>query len=179
MARFCPTHLRRRYAIKLLLPEAAKKPDLVLRFEREAIAGAHVAHPNVVGAVDFGKLPDGSCFLVQEFVEGTPLEELLKYGPLAVEKSLGFSRQIAQALTAVHEKGILHRDVKPRNILVIRSLDERCGVGRFGYFISSHADLRGLESCGADDGDLDASGRIGQRHASVANRDGIAPNAVP
>lgn len=111
-------HLRRRCAIKILLPEAAKKPELVLRFEREAIAGAHVVHPNVVGAVDFGKLPDGACFLVQEFVEGTPLEDLMKYGPLAVEKSLGYARQIAQALAAVHEKGILHRDVKPRNILV-------------------------------------------------------------
>ncbi|HRI69404.1 MAG TPA: serine/threonine-protein kinase [Polyangium sp.] len=111
-------HLRRRCAIKILLPQAARQPDLVLRFEREAIAGAHVVHPNVVGAVDFGKLADGSCFLVLEYVEGTPLEDLMKKGPMPARRALELTREIASALAAVHEKSIVHRDVKPRNILV-------------------------------------------------------------
>jgi len=111
-------HLRKRVAIKVLRPDMARMVELSVRFEREAIAGAHVNHPNVVAAIDFGKLDDGSQFLILEFVEGTALKDLIDEGPLALDRALAISRQLAMALGAVHEKSIVHRDVKPQNILV-------------------------------------------------------------
>ncbi|UQA55844.1 serine/threonine-protein kinase [Polyangium aurulentum] len=111
-------HLRKRVAIKILQPGARRLPELVARFEREAIAGAHVEHPNVVGATDFGQLEDQSYFLVLDFVEGTPLKDVTAKGPLPAERALRIARQIASALEAVHEKGIVHRDLKPQNVMV-------------------------------------------------------------
>ncbi|MDC3959166.1 serine/threonine-protein kinase [Polyangium jinanense] len=111
-------HLRKRVAIKVLRPDMARMIELSVRFEREAIAGAHVSHPNVVAATDFGKLDDGSQFLILEYVEGTPLKDLIEQGPMPLDRALAISRQITMALGAVHEKSIVHRDVKPQNILV-------------------------------------------------------------
>ena len=111
-------HLRKRVAIKVLRPDMGRMAEIAVRFEREAIAGAHVNHPNVVAATDFGKLEDGSQFLILEFVEGTPLKDLIEAGPMPLDRAMPISRQIAQALGAVHEKSIVHRDVKPQNILI-------------------------------------------------------------
>jgi serine/threonine-protein kinase len=111
-------HLQKRVAIKVLHPDTERLPGLVDRFEREAVAGAHVSHPNVAAAIDFGKLDDGSYFLVQEYVEGTPLSDLLDRGPLEPARALRIARQMADALAAVHDKGIVHRDVKPQNTLL-------------------------------------------------------------
>lgn len=111
-------HLRKKVAIKILRTGLRSLPDLVARFEREAIAGAHVQHPNVVSAIDFGQLEDRSYFLVLEFVEGTPLREVIAKGPLQPLRALRIARQIASALEAVHEKSIVHRDVKPHNIML-------------------------------------------------------------
>ncbi len=111
-------HLRKQVAIKLLRPLARRMPELVVRFEREAVAGAHIRHPNVVAAIDFGQLDDASFFLVLEYVEGTPLKEAIAGGRLAPARALRIARQIASALAAAHEKGIVHRDVKPQNVLL-------------------------------------------------------------
>src|SRR5262245_52984253 len=109
--------MRKQVAIKLLHAGAEERPELVARFEREAIAGAHVVHPNVVAATDFGELPDGSYFLILEYVDGTTLRELIERGPMPLVDALRIARQLAQALGTVHGKGIVHRDVKPRNVL--------------------------------------------------------------
>jgi serine/threonine-protein kinase len=111
-------HLHKRVAIKVLHPDTERLPGLVDRFEREAVAGAHVQHPNVAAAIDFGKLDDGSYFLVLEYVEGTSLGALLRAGPLAPLRALRIARQMADALVAVHDKGIVHRDIKPQNTLI-------------------------------------------------------------
>ncbi|WP_437902683.1 serine/threonine-protein kinase [Sorangium sp. So ce327] len=111
-------HLRKQVAIKLLRPLARRMPELVVRFEREAVAGAHIRHPNVVAAIDFGQLDDASFFLVLEYVEGTPLKEAISGGRLPPARALRIARQIASALAAAHEKGIVHRDVKPQNVLL-------------------------------------------------------------
>src|SRR6185436_18192625 len=83
------------------------------------IAGAHISHPNVVVATDFSELPDGTCFLVLEYVRGVTLHELLRHGPLPPARAVHIARQIAAALGAAHEMGILHRDVKPRNVMLV------------------------------------------------------------
>src|SRR6185436_15531664 len=110
--------LRKRVAIKVLHPDTEKLPGLVERFEREAVAGAHVQHHNVAAAIDFGQLDDGSYFLVLEYVEGTPLSQVLDHGPLPPLRALRIVRQMAAGLSAAHEKGIVHRDVKPQNTLL-------------------------------------------------------------
>jgi serine/threonine-protein kinase len=110
--------LKKRVAVKVLLPHAERRQELVARFEREAIAGARVHHPNVVAATDFGKEPDGSRFLVLEYVDGTTLADELERGPLDPAEARRIARQLSAALAAVHEEGIVHRDVKPSNVML-------------------------------------------------------------
>ena len=71
------TLMHKRVAVKVLHPEMSQMPEVVARFEREAMAAAHIEHPNVATATDFGKLDDGSFFLVLEFVEGKSLREAI------------------------------------------------------------------------------------------------------
>jgi serine/threonine-protein kinase len=111
--------MRKEIAIKILHPETENFPEMVLRFEREAVAGAHIAHPNVATASDMGTFDGGSYFLVQEFVRGQTLRELLDAdAPLAPDRAVRIARQIALGLGALHDRGIIHRDLKPRNIMV-------------------------------------------------------------
>jgi serine/threonine protein kinase len=111
-------HMRKRVAIKLLFPETEGLTELVARFEREAVAGAHMNHPNVAAATDFGRLADGSYFLVLEYVHGITLHELIQQGPVAPVRAVRIARQVASALDAAHQMGVIHRDVKPRNIMI-------------------------------------------------------------
>lgn len=111
-------HLKKRVALKFLLPDAENLDELTLRFEREAVAGAHVTHPNVATATDFGELPDGARFLVMEYARGVSLRNLLRDEVLTPERAAGIARQIALGLAAIHDKGIVHRDLKPLNVMV-------------------------------------------------------------
>jgi len=95
-------------------------PEVVARFEREAMAAAHIEHPNVASATDFGKLEDGSFFLVLEFVEGHSLRDALgKCGRLELGRALHITHQIAAALQRAHAMGIVHRDLKPENVMLV------------------------------------------------------------
>lgn len=125
-------YLKKRVAVKVLQPDMDHLPDLVARFEREAVAGAHVAHPNVAAATDFGKLDDGSRFLVVEYVRGVTLSELLRRGPLPAHRAARIARQLASALDAVHTMGIVHRDVKSRNVIVSTDEDDLTKLIDFG-----------------------------------------------
>ncbi len=119
--------MRKRMAIKVLHPEMTRLPEVVARFEREAMAAAHIDHPHVVTATDFGKLDDGSFFLALEFVEGKSLREVIAEGRLELGRALHIARQIASALSRAHSLKIVHRDLKPENVMLV----ERDGESDF------------------------------------------------
>jgi serine/threonine-protein kinase len=113
------THMHKRLAVKVLHPEMSRMPEVVARFEREAMAAAHIEHANVATATDFGKLDDGSFFLVLEYVEGKSLREAIAEGPMDLGRALHVMRQIASALGRAHGLGIVHRDLKPENVMLV------------------------------------------------------------
>ncbi len=111
-------HMRKRFALKILHAEAMASPEIVARFEREAVAAGNIAHPGVCAATDFGRLPDGGFFLVLEYVDGDSLRTELRKGPLGAARGLEIARQILAALGAAHGKGVVHRDMKPENVML-------------------------------------------------------------
>ena len=126
-------HMLKQVAIKVLDAKAEKLPELVARFQREAIAGAHVQHANIASATDFGQLPDGSYFLVLEYVAGQPLSELIQKGPILPNRAVAIARQIAQGLGAAHEVGVIHRDVKPNNVMLVGDQNDLVKIIDFGF----------------------------------------------
>ena len=112
--------MRSRVAIKVLHPDIEGLPELVARFEREAVAGAHLSHPNAAAATDFGELDDGSTFLVLEYVAGRTLRAAIDdEAPFPAARAVRIARQLASVLAASHAAGIVHRDVKPRNVMLV------------------------------------------------------------
>jgi serine/threonine protein kinase len=110
-------HLDRIVAIKVILPERLSDSGAFQRFQREARAIARLSHPNIVTVHDCG-LAGGTSFLVLEYVEGTDLARRLRAGPLPVGQACEYIRQTALALQHAHERGLVHRDVKPGNLLL-------------------------------------------------------------
>ncbi len=113
--------LDRAVAIKLLIPYLASQPELLARFFREAKAAASINHPNLVQVYDFGEA-DGTYFYVMELIEGLSLGEYLRRGETFGEaECVGIGRQAMAALGAAHKSGIIHRDVKPDNLMLSKS----------------------------------------------------------
>jgi eukaryotic-like serine/threonine-protein kinase len=110
-------NLGRDVAIKVLPEEFARDVDRVARFQREAKLLASLNHPNIAAIYGLEESA-GTTFLVLELVEGETLADRIKSGPIPVEESLKLSLQIAEALEAAHENGVIHRDLKPANIKV-------------------------------------------------------------
>src|SRR5260221_13156181 len=110
--------MRKRSAIKVLHRELTTMAEVVARFEREAMAAANIDHPNVAAATDFGKLADGAVFLVLEYVQGKSLRDEIATGPIAAERALHITRQIAAGLGSAHALDIVHRDLKPENVML-------------------------------------------------------------
>lgn len=127
----------RRAAIKILHGPLASSADYAARFLNEARAVNMLRHPGLVEVFDFGQLPDGTLYIIMEFLEGEPLRGLLRRdGALPEEQAKDLALQIAQALLAAHEKGIVHRDLKPENVMLavdsVRPSDRRVKVLDFG-----------------------------------------------
>ena len=117
--------IRRAIAIKLLHPTLAAIPELRSRFEREAIAIGRIDHPNCVGVSDFGRLDDGTLFLVMDLLDGRSLGELMDAeAPLPPERALKLLRHVLAGLGHAHAAGIVHRDVKPENVYVVATENE-------------------------------------------------------
>jgi eukaryotic-like serine/threonine-protein kinase len=122
--------LTRRVAIKVLHPHLAGDDGFRTRFRREAVAAARLAHPNIVTTYDTGREGD-VAYIVMELVEGITLARLLqREGPLPSYKAVEIAAQVADALACAHSHGVIHRDVKPANILLRQ--DGHVKVADFG-----------------------------------------------
>lgn len=120
--------LGRWVAIKLLPPNLMDDARL-LRFKNEARAAAALSHPNLVGIYDAGDM-DGVPYLVQEYIDGETLEQILRRGSVPLDSAIRWASQAAHGLALAHERGVLHRDIKPGNLIVGR--DGRVRVLDFG-----------------------------------------------
>ena len=117
--------IERRVAVKILHGRYAQEPEIATRFFNEARAVNIVDHPGIVQISDYGQLPTGVAYLVMEFLKGETLGQRIKRaaGRMPVPEVVRLARQIAAALAAAHEKGVIHRDLKPDNVMLVPDPD--------------------------------------------------------
>jgi eukaryotic-like serine/threonine-protein kinase len=142
--------LERNVALKVLHPHYGDDSEYVERFRREARAVAQLSHPNIVTVIDRGEA-DGHQFIVFELIDGENLKELVnRTGPLPVRRAVELALAVAEGLAFAHEHGLVHRDVKPQNVLlngdgeakvtdfgIVRSLDVEHGVTQTGTVLGT------------------------------------------
>lgn len=110
-------------AIKVLRPSLAADEKIVARFSREARAASKISHPNALSVTDFGEDESGHVFLVMEFLSGRTLKQLIRdEGPLPLPRVVDITRQIGDALNAAHQQGVVHRDLKSDNIMLVDTM---------------------------------------------------------
>ncbi|MBV9002519.1 MAG: serine/threonine protein kinase [Solirubrobacterales bacterium] len=136
--------LQRRVAIKLMHREIASDSDQLERFRREARAVAQLSHPHIVGVIDYGE-DDGRPYIVFEYVEGETLKERIRRnGRLPITEAVAYAIEIARALGTAHARHIVHRDVKPQNVLI----DEEGSAKVTDFGIARTLDEEGLTADG-------------------------------
>jgi serine/threonine-protein kinase len=114
----------RKSAIKVMAAQMSQDPDAISRFNREASNASRISHPNVCQIYDFGETPDGLIYLAMEFIEGQALKDLIEAeGALHPARAASILKQAADALQAAHDLSIVHRDIKPDNIMVVQGKD--------------------------------------------------------
>src|SRR5213595_1065675 len=136
--------LERTVALKILHEQFTRDDDYVERFRREARAVAQLAHPNIVTVIDRGE-QDGRQFIVFEYIDGMNLKELMaEEGPLSPREAIELALQVARGLSFAHDQGLVHRDVKPQNVIL--DADGRAKVTDFG--IAHAVDVDGMTITG-------------------------------
>ena len=123
------TRLDRPVAVKVLPEHLAENPDALARFEREAKAVAALNHPNITGIFDLGRA-GATVYVAMELLEGESLRSALGHGPIGPRRATELAVQLAQGLAAAHDKGVVHRDLKPDNLWITR--DGRLKILDFG-----------------------------------------------
>ncbi|MEO8699743.1 MAG: serine/threonine-protein kinase [Kofleriaceae bacterium] len=118
------THLtHKRVALKVLIGDYSGTPAMRIRFAKEAEHASKLAHPNIAAVSDFGRSEDGLLFLAMELVEGTTLDRLLPDTPMAPARVIALARQLCAGLAHAHDLGLIHRDFKPENVIVVDTPD--------------------------------------------------------
>jgi serine/threonine-protein kinase len=114
----------RKSAIKVMTQNMANDPDAVSRFNREASNASRLSHPNICQIYDFGETSDGLIYLAMEFIEGRSLSALAEAeGALPPQRAASIVKQAAEALQVAHDQAIVHRDIKPDNIMIVQAKD--------------------------------------------------------
>src|SRR5271157_3851434 len=121
--------LDRLVALKVLFPELSVDRAFVTRFRNEAKAAANLTHPNIVSVYDWGQ-GDNTYYIVMEYVDGSTLSSMLRNGPIAPQRAAAIAADVAAALDFAHRRGVIHRDVKPGNVLI--DLHGQVKVADFG-----------------------------------------------
>jgi serine/threonine-protein kinase len=131
------TLLNREVAIKILKGELSSDPVALIRFQREATASTALSHPNIVDIYDVGE-DKGKHYIVMEYVRGLTLKELItKRGALMIDEAIYFVKQLAEATACAHNKGLIHRDIKPQNVLM--KDDGTLKMADFGISLAENA----------------------------------------
>jgi len=113
------TALGKPLAIKVLRPEVSKNEEIVMRFRQEAQSASQIGNPHIIDISDFGSLADGSTYFAMEYLHGRSLTAALAEQPFTNQRTIHVVRQIADALGAAHDIGIVHRDMKPDNVQLL------------------------------------------------------------
>ena len=113
--------LHKQFAVKVMLPALSADQDFVNRFKREAISASRIGQQNIIDISDFGQTDDGRFYFAMEFLDGVTIASLLhRQGPLPVQRMVNIALQTTRALASAHSQGIVHRDMKPENVMVLQ-----------------------------------------------------------
>ena len=166
--------IQRPLALKLLHPEVGEIDEVTKRFEREAFAIGRVDHPNCVKVSDFGKLADGTFYMVLELLDGVLLSDLLEREErLDWKRALHIGRHVLSALDYAHGAGIIHRDVKPENVILVEQDEDPdfakildFGIAKFHDDVANHDD---------DTSPLNHDAKLTQHGVTIGTPTYIAP----
>src|SRR6266404_7619951 len=154
------TELERFVAIKLMSAEIAKDPNQRKRFRTEAKAASGLNHPNICVIYEVGETEDGRPFLAMEYIDGRTLEFLMRQRRIKIRESIEIAIQLADALEAAHARHLLHRDIKPGNIM----LDKRGNVKLLDFGLAKRFRSESFANATSDLSHTDTGITIGTPH---------------
>ncbi len=162
--------LGRLVALKILRDQYAEDEEFVERFKREARSAASLSHPNIVSIYDQGRSENGAYYIAMEYVpEGTLKERIRREGALTPEAAAGVALQITNALSEAHERRVIHRDIKPQNVLVTKKGDVK--VADFGIARAAASASSGATATGA------VLGTVGYMSPEQARAEPVGPQS--